>query len=164
MEARLTKCPKACLRKDGQRCRDTVQNTFDISVDHILPIVDAQIVERRDRHNAGIVDENIKLAVALTCQLDKVGQIVTPADIFASVRGFTAHIRDASRQSLEAIRSARAEYELCTTISEKERSRLANSAACAGDDDDLVFNSGHEVLLFQSVTLPARSGGVTCAI
>src|SRR6266571_3760755 len=32
-----------------------------------------QVVEGRDWHDAGIVDENVKLAVPLTCQLHEVG-------------------------------------------------------------------------------------------
>jgi hypothetical protein len=44
-------------------------------------------------------------------------------------------------ESLKAIRSARAEYELRTALSEQERRRFANSAACARDYDDLVFDS-----------------------
>ena len=50
-----------------------VQNTFDVDVDHLLPILDAQVVEGRNWHDAGIVDENVKLAVPLTCQLHEVG-------------------------------------------------------------------------------------------
>jgi hypothetical protein len=55
--------------------------------------------------------------------------------------GFTAHTRDAGRQSLKAIRSARPKYDFRTALSEQKRSRLADSAACARDYDDLVFDS-----------------------
>src|SRR2546429_526159 len=54
-------------------CRDAVQITFDVDVDHVLPRLDAQVVEGGDRPNAGIVDENVKLTVPLICQLDEVG-------------------------------------------------------------------------------------------
>ena len=65
--------PETLLAEDRQRCRDAVQNAFDVDVDHLLPLLDAQVVEGGDRPNAGIVDENVKLAVPLTCQLDEVG-------------------------------------------------------------------------------------------
>jgi hypothetical protein len=69
--------------------------------------------------------------------------------------------RDPTSESLEPIQSARAEYDLCAAFSEHDRSRFAHStalSACpprranafgarAGDDDDLVFDSRHEVLL-----------------
>src|SRR5713101_7233137 len=41
---------------------------FDVDVDHLLPVLDAQVVEGRNWHKAGIVNENVKLAVPLTCQ------------------------------------------------------------------------------------------------
>src|SRR5438270_1653732 len=64
--------------EDRQRCGDAVEHTFDVDVDHLLPILDAQVVERGNWHNAGIAEENVKLAVSLTCQLDEVGYLLTP--------------------------------------------------------------------------------------
>ncbi len=58
------------------------------------------------------------------------------------IGGFATGIGDATCQSLKAIRSARPKYYLRTTRGEQKRSRLANSAACAGDDHDLVIDSG----------------------
>jgi len=55
--------------------------------------------------------------------------------------GFTARIGDAGRQSLEAIRSARAEDDLRAAPGEQKRGRLADAAARAGDHDDLAFGS-----------------------
>ena len=43
--------------------------------------------------------------------------------------------------------TARSEYDLRTALSEQERSRLTNSAACARDYNDLAFDCRHEVLL-----------------
>ena len=34
------------LAEDRQRCRDAVWHTFDVDVDHLLPILDVQVVER----------------------------------------------------------------------------------------------------------------------
>ena len=60
VEEVLTTCRNPCLRKTGQRRRD----------DHLLPTLDPQFVEQRSRRNAGIIDENVKLAEPLTCQLE----------------------------------------------------------------------------------------------
>ncbi len=56
-----------------------------------------------------------------------------------------------------------AEYDLRAALSEHNGSRLAYSAARARDDDDLVFDSVHEVLssltpyeLFQSATVTRK--------
>src|SRR6266403_6390647 len=102
------------LAKDRQRCGDAVQDTFNVDVDHLLPILDAQVVERRNWHNAGIAEENVELAVPLTCQLDEVGYVATPFHVCACIGGFAASIRDAGRQSFQAIQSPRAEYDLRT--------------------------------------------------
>jgi len=52
-----------------------------------------------------------------------------------------------SSESLQPIQPARAEYDLCGAFSEHDRSRLAYSAARARDDDDLVLDSRHKILL-----------------
>src|SRR5206468_2125485 len=119
--------PETLLAEDRKRCGDAVQNTFDVDVDHLLPIIDAQVVEGRNGHNAGIVDENVKLAVPLTCQLDKVGQVFAPFYVGACIGGLTARIREAARQSLKAIRSPRPKHDLRTALSEQERSCLTYS-------------------------------------
>jgi len=49
--------------------------------------------------------------------------------------------RDTVSESLEAIQSARAEYDLRTALGEQERRGLAYTAACARDYDDLAFGS-----------------------
>jgi hypothetical protein len=45
---------------------DAVQKTFDVDVDHLVPILDVQVVEGRTGHDAGIVDE--KRDEALACK------------------------------------------------------------------------------------------------
>gem|GEM_PF-6333849 len=62
VEAVLTKCPKPCLRNTGNGCGDAGKNTFDIDVDHVFPVLHAQVVQGGDRPNARVVEE--KLAVA----------------------------------------------------------------------------------------------------
>ena len=64
----VAEMPETLLAEERQRCRDAVQNTFDVDVDHVLAILDAQVIEGRNWHNAGIVDENVELAVPLARQ------------------------------------------------------------------------------------------------
>ena len=52
------------------------------------------------------------------------------------IGGFATGIGDATCQSLKAIRSARPKYYLRTTRGEQKRSRLANSAACARNNNN----------------------------
>jgi hypothetical protein len=100
------------LAEDRQRCRDAVQNAFDVDVDHLLPILNAQIVESGNWHNAGIAEENVKLAVPLTCQLDEVGYVATSFYVGACIGCLAARSGDTASESLKAIQSARADYDL----------------------------------------------------
>jgi len=59
------------VTKHRQPCGDAVENTFDVDVDHVFPILHAQVVHGRDWPNASVLDENVKLAVALTRQVDE---------------------------------------------------------------------------------------------
>jgi hypothetical protein len=59
---------------------------------------------------------------------------------------FPTRSHNSASESLESIQSARAEYNLRAAFREHDRSRFADSAACAGDDDHFVFDSRHEVL------------------
>src|SRR5437588_13131096 len=56
-------------------------------------------------------------------------------------RGTAPKVREKQRSDYGSDRKRRVEC-VRTPRSEQKRSRLANSAACAGDDHDLVFDSG----------------------
>jgi hypothetical protein len=51
-------------------------------------------------------------------------------------------------ESLQPIQFARAEYDLRAAFSQHHRSRFADSAARASDNDDLVFDIRRKVLLY----------------
>lgn len=51
--------------ENRQRDADPVQHALHIDVDHVVPLVDAQIVEGRDRANSGIADEYVESAAGL---------------------------------------------------------------------------------------------------
>src|SRR6185295_7004554 len=129
------------LAENWQRCGDAVQDTFDVDVDHLVPFVDAEVVERRDRANAGVVDESVKLAVPLTCQLDKIGQVFAPFYVCARIGHLATRAHDAVGESLEALRSTCTEHDLCAALGEQERSRLADATACPRNGNDLAFDS-----------------------
>ena len=76
--------PESLGPKHGQRCGDAVEHAFDVDVDHLLPVLDAQFVERGDGHHAGIVDEHVKLAIPLTGQRDEGDEVSAPFDVVAA--------------------------------------------------------------------------------
>jgi hypothetical protein len=135
LEAVLTKCPKPCSRKTGNAA------AMPYRTPHLVPIVDAQVVEGRHRHDAGIAEENIELAIPLASQLDELGYVVASFHIYAHVGHVATRCRDAVSKRLEAIRTARNEHDLRAALGEQERWGLANPAACARDCDNLVFDS-----------------------
>ena len=49
----------------GQSGSYPIEHTFDIQVDHSVPLVNLEESKRRDRHNAGIVHQDIDLAVCV---------------------------------------------------------------------------------------------------
>jgi hypothetical protein len=53
---------------------------------------------------------------------------------------FPTRSHNSASEGLESIQSARAEYNLRAAFSKHNRSRFADSAARARDDDDLVFH------------------------
>src|SRR6266576_5473914 len=107
---------KTLLAEDRQRGGDAVEHTFDVDVDHLLPILNAQVVERGNWHNAGIVEENVKFAVLLTCQLNEVGYLPTPFYVCACIGCLSTRSRDTASEGLKAIQSARAEHDLGTAL------------------------------------------------
>jgi hypothetical protein len=48
--------PESLLLKDRKCGRDAIEHTFDIHVDHLLPVIDAQLIEERDGRNARVVN------------------------------------------------------------------------------------------------------------
>ena len=67
----------AALRpEDRQRRADPVQYALHIDVDHVVPLVDAQIVEGRDGAGPGIADEDVEPTEVLTGQRDQGPQVV----------------------------------------------------------------------------------------
>ena len=49
------------LTEDGQRRRDAVKNPFDVDVYHLLPFLDAQVVERGDRPTPALLTRTSSL-------------------------------------------------------------------------------------------------------
>ena len=131
---------KALLAEDRQRCGDPVEDALDVHVDHLLPVLDAQLIETRDEPDAGIVGENVELAVPVTRQLHELGQVATPFHIRRCDGGIAAHFGDAFSKGLETVLSPRPEHDFGATRSEQERSRLTDPAACACDGDDFTFD------------------------
>jgi len=102
-----------------------------------------------DRSNAGVIDENVKLAVALTRQVDETRHVLAPSHVSLCIGDFPTRPFDPPSERLQPIQSARAEYDFRAALSEHDRSGFTYAAARPGYDDNLVFNSVYEVFHFQ---------------
>ncbi|MNP00326.1 hypothetical protein D3C76_921150 [compost metagenome] len=58
----------ACLLFEKRQCgRDAIQYALDVDIDHTIPLVGAQLRNRRDRHQPCVVDHYIDATEYLDC-------------------------------------------------------------------------------------------------
>jgi hypothetical protein len=58
-----------CFLEMGESSSDTIEHALEIDVDHAVPLLDLEESKRRDRHNAGIVHQDVNLAIRVDCFL-----------------------------------------------------------------------------------------------
>ena len=63
--------PEALLLHDRQYRRDAVQDAANVDVDHLIPFIYLERIERRQRHNTCIVHQHVNLAEFLMRKADK---------------------------------------------------------------------------------------------
>jgi hypothetical protein len=69
----------------------------------VLPFVNAQRVERRNRPDASVVQHDVQLTVAFASQFDKSSQIAAPSEIYDHMNGgATCAGFDDTRSDVEA--------------------------------------------------------------
>ncbi len=72
----------AALLSEHRKCRrNSIQNAFDVDVDHPIPLVDLEVVEGRQRHQARVADQYIEPTEAILCFVDKRCQVFTFTDV-----------------------------------------------------------------------------------
>jgi hypothetical protein len=76
--------------------------------------------------NAGVVNENVKLAVRPRSQLEKLGCVFTPFYVGAYIGGCITRTGDASGQSFKAMPAARFKYNLRNLMSVKVTDMVAS--------------------------------------
>ena len=87
------------------------------------------------------------MAVALTRQVDETRHVLALSHVSLCIGDFPTRPFDPTSERLQPIQSSRTEDDLCAAFSKHDRSRLTYAAARAGNDDHLVFDSRHKVLL-----------------
>jgi hypothetical protein len=133
--------PEFLCAKQRQRCGDAIEDAFDVDVDHLLPILDAQVVKRGNGHHTSVVDEHVEFPVPLARQLDQGGQIIATFDVGRCVDCLASRSHGPVGQRCKPIPPAGTEDDLCPSFGEQKRRCLADAAARARDGDDLIFGS-----------------------
>ena len=121
-----------------QRRGDAVQHALDVDVDHPVPLVDLEPLERRLRHQPGIVDDHVdppKAATAASTNCLTWSRWVTSV---VTAIALPPPPWQLSCQCLEAIHPPRPEHDARALRREKPCRRRAQTRAGPGDDDHLA--------------------------
>ncbi|EGE58966.1 hypothetical protein RHECNPAF_2530040 [Rhizobium etli CNPAF512] len=135
--------PGSLRLHDRQGCRDAVEHTLDVDIDHPVPLLDLEGRERRERHDAGIVEDDVEPAEFRSgktregLDLGTVGDVKLP-QTHRSAPGF-----DFAGEPLQAFGTPRADHDVGAGRSQHLCRSFADAAAGAGDGNDFSFDIGH---------------------
>ena len=123
-----------------QRRGDAVQHALDVHVDHPVPVVDLEALERRVRHQPGVVDHDVDAPVGLHGCIDQSLHLVASVTSVGTASALPPLPGQLVCQRLDAIDAPRTQHNARALRGEKPGGRLAEPAARARDDDDFSFD------------------------
>lgn len=124
-----------------QRRVDAPEHALDIDIDGLIPFVDAPHGQRRQRHGAGIVDQDIELAKCLDRKVDERRHVIPVGDI-QPADGHMIATQPIS-QRLKAVQSAGTQHDFRARL-DKVTGRFGTKAGtAAGDGNDLAADIFH---------------------
>ena len=91
------------LNEDWQCCSDAIQDTLDIDIDQGIPFLGITLLNRPDRHDACVVDDNIKLAMLLHGRVHDGLHLLLLGDVAAVGLGLAASLDDLADQCIELV-------------------------------------------------------------
>jgi hypothetical protein len=147
-----------CLLEHGESRRDSVKDTFDVDVDSTLPFVYFERRERRNRHNASVIHQDIDLAVSIKRLLNQGVNLIPLRHIHCDRECFAAFRGDVLYDGIETIFAASPQHYRCAEIREMTSGAFAKPAARAGDDNSFpsMFLVMIISLLWRSIQLRGR--------
>jgi hypothetical protein len=139
----------ALLFHQRQHGGDAVEDAADVDVDHLVPFVDFQRFERRERHQAGVVDDDIDMAVLFDGDGDEGLHVFEAGDIERGELDGAAFAAQLGGDVFEAVGAACADDDVVAAAGEQAGGGFADAAAGTGDEDDFRgWGGGHDVLEF----------------
>ena len=126
----------------GQGGGYAVQHALDVHVDHPVPLVDLEQLERRKRHEARIIDDDVDAAMRIHSAIDQRLHLGAVGHVGLS-HGFPVDAEFVGQRH-EPVQPPRAEHDFCASTGEMTPGLGAQPAARAAVHDDLVVDSvGH---------------------
>ena len=96
--------------------------------------------KRRERHDAGVVDEDVDGAELLAREVGERLHVIEAGDVECAALGGAAGRADLARRVFRADRCGGRRGRPCARAGEHARGGFADAAAGAGDEDDFVFD------------------------
>jgi DNA-binding transcriptional LysR family regulator len=147
-----------------ERRGNAVQHALEVDVDHPVPFVDLQALQGRERHDAGVVDENVDPAAGLDGRVHQALYLSAVRDIGLHGERLSSDGRDLLHQRLEALDPARAQHDGGALRGKVPGGRLSHPAAGPRDHDDLSLDVvAHDDLLLPCVVLRSEPRAATAA-
>jgi hypothetical protein len=126
---------------DRQACGYAVKNAADVDVDHPVPLLDFQRVERRQRHDPGVVDEDIQAAILADGLAGKGLHVGAIGDVECAAKTRSAFGTYGFDQGFQPVGAAGAKDDAGAFPCKVSRRRLADTAAGSCNGDHFSGNS-----------------------
>jgi hypothetical protein len=123
---------------DRQRRGDSVEDALHVDVDHAVPVVDLQPLERRERHQPRVVHEDVDPPERFSRASHQSLHVRAPDHIRDHHVRLAARLADVSGEALETVLASRAEGDRSALNGQELRGGFADATARARDDDDFA--------------------------
>jgi hypothetical protein len=131
----------ALFLHDRQSGGDAMQHATDVDINHLIPFVHFERFQRRKRHDAGVVDDDVHLAEFALRKIDEGFDVFALRDVERPIPRRTAFGADGGNQRFEPVRAPRAQDYVRALLRQQARRRLSDSATRPGDCNDFSLAS-----------------------
>src|SRR5262249_24325141 len=113
----------------------------DVDVNHLVPLVHLERFQRRKRHDARVVDDDVYFAEFALREIDEGFDVFALRDIEGTIMRGTAFSANGRYQRFKSVSAPRAQHDGRALLRQEARLRLSDSAACPSDCNDFSFDS-----------------------
>ena len=132
--------PATCLEV-LQRFQRPVDQPPEVGVEELAHFGHRYLFEPPVHADAGIVDPGIETTEPVESRLCDTRDVFLPGNVSHDRQGLAAGLSDLVGQRVQRIPASGRQHEFRTTSGRHAGRREADARRCAGDDDDLMFES-----------------------